>query len=308
MPTTYFGFDELAGSANAGYSSINDLLTSIDSILNTRFGGIINTSSYSALSAGDAGKVIEWSGSAFTTGLIDNANISASAAIAYSKLNLTGSIVNADISASAGIVKTKISGTAITAADTGTVTAGILASSLDLSSKTVTLPNGVMIDGAVVSPSTDDSAKVATTAFVQDAVQNYTSGLGVINYAALASDAKTYDVPTSGTGVYFTSSGDFTSDSLSTSSAQNPIVIATHASTAITLSLPNTVGTEGATITVCQTGAAAVTISPKSGSPATINGSTSNTYALGAQYSVVTLLCLSNSGSNGTWVIIGDYV
>lgn len=346
MPTTYFGFDQLSGGDAAGYQSINALLTDIDSILNTRFGGIINTTNYSALGAGDAGKIIEWTGTAFATSLIDNANISSSAAIAYSKLALTGSIVNADINASAaidktkisgtaitaadtgtvtstmiadgtivnadinaaaGIAKTKISGTAITAADTGTVTATILASSLDLSSKTVTLPNGIMIDGAVVTPSTDDSAKVATTAFVQDAVQNYASGVGVINYAALASDAKSFDVPTSGTGVYFTSSGDFTSASLSTAQAQNPVVISA-ASSAIDLSLPNNIGTEGATITVCQTGTGAVTIKPKVGATATINGSTSNTYLVSAQYSVVTLLCLSNSGSNGTWIITGDYI
>jgi hypothetical protein len=128
-----------------------------------------------------------------------------------------------------------------------------------------------------------------------------------VTYAKLAADVKTFDVPTSGTGVYFTSSGDFTSASLSTATAQNPIVIATHASTTIELSLPNTIGTEGATITVCQTGAASTVIRPKTGATATINGSTSNTYTLGDQYSVVTLLCLSNSGSNGTWVIAGDY-
>jgi len=40
-----------------------------------------------------------------------------------------GTIVNADINASAAIEKTKISGTAITAADTGTVTSAMLASS-----------------------------------------------------------------------------------------------------------------------------------------------------------------------------------
>lgn len=129
-----------------------------------------------------------------------------------------------------------------------------------------------------------------------------------VTYAKLAADVKTFDVPTSGAGVYFTSSGDFTAASLSTASVQNPIVIADHASTTIELSLPNTIGTEGATITVCQTGAATTVIKPKVGATATINGSTSNTYMLGAQYSVVTLLCLSNSGSNGVWIITGDYI
>ncbi len=45
-------------------------------------------------------------------GNIDNTNISASAAIAYSKLNLATSIVNADVSASAGIVGSKLNLTA----------------------------------------------------------------------------------------------------------------------------------------------------------------------------------------------------
>lgn len=43
-------------------------------------------------------------------GTIVNGDISATAAIAYSKLSLTGSIVNADISASAAIDQSKISG------------------------------------------------------------------------------------------------------------------------------------------------------------------------------------------------------
>jgi hypothetical protein len=270
MATANFNFTELSPNDQAGYVSINALIQSIDTLLNTSArllpGSLATTSGYTLV----------WSAGALTT----------------SQLGTTGL-------SDAAVTEAKIANNA--------VTAGKLASTLDLSTNTVTLPNGVTVDGAVVTPSTDDSTKVATTAFVQDAVQNATSGVGVINYSALAADAKTYDVPTSGTGVYFTASGDFTSDSLSTATAQNPIVNSAASST-ITLSLPNNIGTEGATITVCQTGTGTVVISPKSGSAATINGSTSTTYALGAQYSVVTLLCLSNSGSNGTWVITGDYI
>ncbi len=150
------------------------------------------------------------------------------------------------------------------------------------------------------------TAKLETSSSASTGVTTAKIADNNVTYAKLNADAKTYDVPTSGTGVYFTASGDFTSASLSTASAQNPVVISA-ASSAIDLSLPNTVGTEGATITVCQTGTGAVTIKPKVGATATINGSTSNTYILGTQYSVVTLICLSNSGSNGTWVITGDY-
>lgn len=44
-----------------------------------------------------------------SSSLLVNADVSSSAAIAYSKLNLTGSIVNADVNATAGIVDTKLS-------------------------------------------------------------------------------------------------------------------------------------------------------------------------------------------------------
>ena len=159
---------------------------------------------------------------------------------------------------------------------------------------------------AVTTAKIDDNA-VTQSKMADNSVGTAEIVDGNVTYAKLAADVKTFDVPTSGTGVYFTSSGDFTSASLSTASAQNPVVISA-ASSAITLSLPNNIGTEGATITVCQTGVGGVTISPKSGSAATINGSTSITYFLSGPYSVVTLLCLSNSGSNGVWVITGDYV
>jgi len=160
-------------------------------------------------------------------------------------------------------------------------------------------------NGTTLAPSWQ-AASIGEANIATNAVTESKIAAGAVTYAKLNADAKTYDVPTSGTGVYFTASGDFTSASLSTASAQNPVVISA-ASSAIDLSLPNTVGTEGATITVCQTGTGAVTIKPKVGATATINGSTSVTYTLGAQYSVVTLICLSNSGSNGTWVITGDY-
>lgn len=70
-------------------------------------------------------------------GTIVNADISASAAIAYSKLALTGAItssdiandtiVNADINTAAAIDKTKIAGTAVTLADSGSVTSAMIA-------------------------------------------------------------------------------------------------------------------------------------------------------------------------------------
>lgn len=69
--------------------------------------------------------------------LLVNANISGSAAIAYSKLNLTGSIVNADINASAAIVYSKLSlSNSIVNADINTA-AAIAYSKLALSNSIV---------------------------------------------------------------------------------------------------------------------------------------------------------------------------
>jgi hypothetical protein len=90
-----------------------------------------------------------------TDGTIVNADINASAAIAYSKLNLSGSIVSADIAndtivdadinTAAAIAKTKISGTAVTLADTGTVTSTMIA------------------DGTIVNADINASAAIART-------------------------------------------------------------------------------------------------------------------------------------------------
>lgn len=88
-----------------------------------------------------------------TDGTIVNADINASAAIAYSKLALTGAIlsadiandtiVNADINTAAAIAATKIAGTAVTQADTGTVTSTMIA------------------DGAIVNADINASAAIA---------------------------------------------------------------------------------------------------------------------------------------------------
>lgn len=58
-------------------------------------------------------------------GNIDNNNISASAAIAYSKLTLTGSILNADVNASAAIVDTKLAQIATASKVHGTSITGL---------------------------------------------------------------------------------------------------------------------------------------------------------------------------------------
>ena len=320
MATANFQFTTLAGTEQAGHTSINALITSIDNVLTTRMPSVGTTSGSNQHKA-----LIGNASGYYVAGLIGNANIDSAAAIAYSKLNLTnsivsadivdGTIVNGDINASAAIAYSKLA--LSSSIQTSDFAAGATApKATDLTGSTV---------GLVYQQGTDDTTAIANGTSGQilrltgsplvptwqnvSALSIDTADLAddAVTYAKLNDNAKTYDVPTSGTGVYFTASGDFTSDSLSTANTQNPVVVSA-ASSAIDLSLPNNIGTEGCTITVCQTGSGAVTIKPKSGSAATINGSTSNTYVLGAQYSVVTLLCLSNSGSNGTWVITGDYI
>jgi hypothetical protein len=93
-------------------------------------------------------------------GTIVNADVNASAALAYSKLALTGAIVNTDITndtitnakinTAAAIDKTKISGTAVTIADTGTVTSTMI------------------LDGTILNADINASAAIALSKLATD--------------------------------------------------------------------------------------------------------------------------------------------
>lgn len=85
-----------------------DLSVGVDGSNNLTFGGTKITLSGAIVNADiSASAAIAYSKLALT-GSIVNADVSASAAIAYSKLALTGSIVNADVSASAAIGYSKL--------------------------------------------------------------------------------------------------------------------------------------------------------------------------------------------------------
>ena len=121
-------------------------------------------------------------GTTLGTGVVSNTNVSASAAIAYSKLALSASIVNADISATAAIVDTKLatistaskvsnSATTATSANTasaivardgsGNFTAGTITAALTGNSSTATaLATARTINGT----SFDGTANITVTA------------------------------------------------------------------------------------------------------------------------------------------------
>jgi hypothetical protein len=70
-------------------------------------------------------------------GSITNSNISASAAITYSKLTLTGSVLNADLAGS--IAASKITNTAATLSDTQTLTNKTIIASTNVLTETTTV-------------------------------------------------------------------------------------------------------------------------------------------------------------------------
>lgn len=109
-------------------------------------------------------------------GKIANANVSGSAAIAYSKLALTGSIVNADINASAAIAYSKLALSAsIVNADIA-AGAAIAYSKLNLSASIV---NADIASGAAIAFS-KMAALTASRALVSD-------GSGVVSVSAVTS-------------------------------------------------------------------------------------------------------------------------
>jgi hypothetical protein len=128
---------------------------------------------------------------------IVDADIDASAAIAYSKLNLTGSIVNADIDASAAIAYSKLNltGSIVTGDITdGTIvdadidaSAAIAYSKLNLTNSIVT---GDLVDNSVTNAKMADNS-VNTAELVDDAVTNAKMANNSVNTTELVNDAVT---------------------------------------------------------------------------------------------------------------------
>lgn len=118
-----------------------------------------------------------------TAGAIINTDVNGSAAIAYSKLNLTGNIVNADINASAGIAYSKL-------ALTGAVTSADLAGSIAHSKMAALTPSTVLVaDGSgIVSSSSVTSTEMGYLSGVTSNIQSQISaaGAGKVTYSELS--------------------------------------------------------------------------------------------------------------------------
>lgn len=117
---------------------------------------------------------------------------------------------------------------------------------------------------------------------------------GAVTYAKLNDNAKVYEpVTISSSSTLSVGTHD------TTKSTTIPLVRVTAAAT---ISIP-TGGVVGSVINIFSTTSGTVTIAPVSSS-VTINGSTSATYDVGSQYSIVSLICYDTD----TWIIAGDFV
>jgi hypothetical protein len=337
MATTNFTFTTFTGSETAGWNSINTIINSIDAQLYAKASGIA--------SGGSSGQVLTWSGTSWVAGTVGASGIDNNAVALGTKT--TGDYVASVAAAGSGEVvvtgsgesaaatvrladNTALRGAATVATPptysngaTGTVgriadaryvtdalayaTAGNITLTGD-----VTLSSGV----ATIQPTVVTEGKIASNAVTQDKMANDSVGTAeIINsnvtYAKLASNAKAYSMASTATaGTFFTGSGNFTTASLSTASAQNPFVIS-YSGSPLTLTIPYGLTTvPGTTITVCQLGTGSTTISTSNGTNGSkLNDTTNGTAIIGAQYSVITLIFLYDVGDGlDRWLIMGDYI
>jgi hypothetical protein len=336
MATEKFTFTTLTGSETAGWQSINTLISSIDAQLYAKGAGIADggtvvgqllrwngttwvpgtvgassidnnsvelgtktTGSYIRTLSGSANQVSvsanDVESADVTVGLVNNTALPGTPTVETAPVFNSESIVNDN-----KVVDRTYVNDALSFATTGGVS---------LSGDVTGLTNAnIIADDAVTaaklrdSVGTDSDRAVTTNHIRNSAVTSDKINNGSVTYDKLATDIKTYSVTASGgsnvAGVYFVTNGNLTSDSLSSSNSQSPFVIANSASN-ITLTLPSGVGSAGDTIIICRYGSGAVTIDPSS---VTINGSTSVTYSILAQYSVASLVCISSN----VWIIAGD--
>jgi hypothetical protein len=119
------------------------------------------------ITTGDTGSVTS---AMIADGSIVNTDVNASAAIAYSKLNLTTSIVNADINASAAITHSKLANATAGQVLLGTTSTGVVTAT--------TISGDITIDGAGVVTIAANSVALGTDT-TGNYVSDITAGTGV---------------------------------------------------------------------------------------------------------------------------------
>ncbi len=136
------------------------------------------------------GSTIVWTPQSLSTipdGIIVDADISSSAGIAYSKLNLSNSIVNGDISSSAGIVYSKLNLLNSIVNSDISASAGIAYSKLSLTNSIV---SGDLTSGSVTGPKIESNA-VTTGKIADNTIQSNDIRDGDIQTIDLANNAVT---------------------------------------------------------------------------------------------------------------------
>jgi len=216
---------------------------------------------------------------------IVNADISASAAIAYSKLNLAASIVNADISGSAAIAFSKLSGvvgttTAQSVAGVKTFTDNLLidnAKEIRFYESTGSgsnylgfkAPSAVTTDTTFTLPNGDGSSSQVLQ----------TNGSGTLSWATVAAGIGTnFDVHTVTNADYTILDADGYRHILVSAGASNRII-----------TLPSAAANTDRLLTIKKTDSGVGLVTVTSAGSSTIDGAT--TFVLTNQYEKVTIVC-----------------
>jgi hypothetical protein len=203
---------DISSSAAITHSKLANA-TSGQLLLGTTTTGVITATTVS----GDV--TIDGAGvTAIGSGVIVNADINASAAIAYSKLSLSGSIVNSDISSSAAIAHSKLANATdgqvlIGTTTTGVVTATTLTGDVTVTGAGVTsigtgkVTSSMIVDGTIVDGDISSSASIALSKLATGALPtaitvasaNIVDGTivdGDINASAAIADTKLATIST----------------------------------------------------------------------------------------------------------------
>ncbi len=192
---------DLTGNAdtvtNGVYTTGNQTIGGTKTFSSTITGSISGNAATVTTNANLTGDITS-SGNAtsIASGVIVNDDVNASAAIAYSKLNLTGAVLNADLAGS--IANAKLANSAITIAGSstslgGSITADTIAG--QISSGTIT---NAQLAGSIAGSKLATGA-VDTTQLADDAVDSDKIGAGEVGNAALAASGLSASKMTTGT-------------------------------------------------------------------------------------------------------------